>query len=132
MMIIMFVKLKLNLKLIIKNVERYIIMICSKDVDQEEEQELIKYYYDHCLELSENFIREFQDKLDWSFICQDQRLSEEFIIEFKDKVNWKFVSGYQKLSLKFIKDNIDKLDIDFLLMNNNIHQSINQTRIKDI
>jgi hypothetical protein len=33
--------------------------------------------------LSENFIREFQDKVDWNFISKYQTLSENFKEEFK-------------------------------------------------
>ena len=36
--------------------------------------------------LSEDFIQEFQDKVDWEFISKYQNLSD-FIQEFKDKVN---------------------------------------------
>jgi len=54
--------------------------------------------------LSESFIREFQDKLDWSSISVYQKLSESFIREFKDKLNWSNISKYQKLSEEFIKE----------------------------
>ena len=36
--------------------------------------------------LSEEFIKEFQDKVDWHKISEYQKLSEEFIKEFKDKI----------------------------------------------
>ena len=52
--------------------------------------------------LSENFIREFQNEVYWSFISQYQILSENFIREFKEKVVWEFISIYQKLSEDFI------------------------------
>ena len=42
----------------------------------------ISYFY----KLSENFIREFQDKVHWVHISYKQELSENFIREFKDKV----------------------------------------------
>ena len=42
----------------------------------------ISVYY----KLSENFIREFQDKVHWVHISYKQELSENFIREFKDKV----------------------------------------------
>ena len=38
-------------------------------------------------ELSEDFIREYQDKVDWYFISSHQNLSEDFIREFQDKVD---------------------------------------------
>ena len=37
--------------------------------------------------LPEDFIREFQDKVDWDFILMYQSLSEDFKNEFKDKLN---------------------------------------------
>jgi hypothetical protein len=60
--------------------------------------------------LSEDFIREFQDKVDWSFISRYQKLSEDFIRQFQDKVNWNMISFYQKLSEDFIREFQDKVD----------------------
>ena len=31
-------------------------------------------------------VREFQDKVDWEWISEHQKLSEEFIREFEDKI----------------------------------------------
>ena len=36
--------------------------------------------------LSEEFIREFKDKVDWLYICRFQKLSEEFKKEFKKEL----------------------------------------------
>ena len=60
----------------------------------------ISFYY----KLSENFIRKFQDKVEWHFISEYQNLSESFIREFKDKVYWIKISVHQKLSESFIRD----------------------------
>ena len=38
--------------------------------------------------LSEDFIREFQDKVDWGAISIYPNLSEDFIREFQNKVRW--------------------------------------------
>jgi hypothetical protein len=54
--------------------------------------------------LNENFIREFYNKVYWNNISSSQILSENFIEEFQDKINWYFISLYQNLSEKFIKD----------------------------
>ena len=54
--------------------------------------------------LSENFIREFKDRVSWYFICIHQKLSEDFIREFKDKVDWGYIAIYQKLSENFIRE----------------------------
>ena len=48
--------------------------------------------------LTEDFIREFQDKVHWDCISIYQHLSEEFIREFKDDVVWTLISIYQHLS----------------------------------
>ena len=42
--------------------------------------------------LSEDFIREFKDRVKWGFISIYQHLSEDFIREFKDRVKWGFIS----------------------------------------
>jgi hypothetical protein len=55
-------------------------------------------------DLSEEFIREFQDKVHWNCISASELLTEEFIIEFKDKVYWPFIFNHQKLSQKFRKE----------------------------
>jgi hypothetical protein len=41
--------------------------------------------------LSEQFIREFQDKVNWKKISMRQQLSEKFLAEFKDQLNWSTV-----------------------------------------
>ena len=61
-------------------------------------------------ELSEDFIREFQDRVDWTLISKHQKLSEEFIREFQDRVDWEKISRYQRLSEKFIGEFKDKVD----------------------
>ena len=38
-------------------------------------------------QLTEEYIREFQDKVDWNWIPYQKTLSEEFIKEFQDKLN---------------------------------------------
>ena len=54
--------------------------------------------------LSEDFIREFKDKLDWGEICRNQKLSEDFIREFKNKITIYEICRYQKLSEEFIEE----------------------------
>ena len=62
----------------------------------------IEFYQDN--KLSDDFIREFQDKVDWNFISKYQKLSENFIREFQDKVDWYYIAMNQKLSKKFIRE----------------------------
>ena len=61
-----------------------------------------------------NYIREF-----WCQISESQQLSEDFIREFQNKVDWKQISKYQKLNEDIIREFKDKLDWDELLHNKN-------------
>ena len=40
------------------------------------------------LNLSEDFIRENKDSVDWDIISFGQKLSEDFIREFQDRLKW--------------------------------------------
>ena len=60
--------------------------------------------------LSEDFIREFKDKVDWRYISMYQKLSEGFIGEYADRVSWYWVSMYQKLSEGFIREFKDRVN----------------------
>ena len=42
------------------------------------------FYFDN--DLSEDFIREFKDKVDWKYITKYQNLSKDFIREFKKEL----------------------------------------------
>ena len=66
----------------------------------------VSYHY----KLSDNFIREFKDKVDWSQISVYQKLSEDFMREFKDELVWTNISIYQKLSENFIREFHDMVD----------------------
>jgi len=48
--------------------------------------------------LSEDFIREFQDRVNWECISKYQTLSEPFIREFRDKMWLGDILHFQKLS----------------------------------
>jgi len=74
------------------------------------------------VELSEDFIIKFQDKVNWHWISYQQKLSEDFVREFQDKVNWKYISIKRKSSSEFILEFIDKLDIDEILENQELDQ----------
>jgi len=62
------------------------------------------------VELSEDLIRQFADKVDWDNISWSQNLSENFIREFSDKVNWDYISYRQVLSKDFIREFYDRLN----------------------
>ena len=73
------------------------------------------FYLQHTF--SEDFIREFKDKVDWMWISKSQTLSEEFIEEFKDRVNWKYISEYQTLSEDFIREFQNKVSWRYISTN---------------
>jgi hypothetical protein len=58
--------------------------------------------------LSEKFIKEFRNNLDWDLILECQELSENFIKEFLHEINWEFISECQKLSEDFISKGVVK------------------------
>ena len=76
----------------------------SKDFIREFQNKVNWCYISYYQILSEDLIREFKDKVDWIFISIYQKLSEDFIREFKDKVSWRNISKYQKLSEDFKKE----------------------------
>jgi hypothetical protein len=68
-------------------------------------------------ELSEDFIRKYQDKVSWGNISICQTLTEGFIREFQDKVNWANISYIQKLSDEFILEFQNKIHFRRLMSN---------------
>jgi len=87
----------------------------SEDFIRENQDKVNWYCISKYQKLSEEFIREFQDKVDWYNISAYQKLSEEFIREFQDKVDWCWISKYQKLSFEdFIRGNQDKVNWEFI------------------
>jgi hypothetical protein len=58
-----------------------------------------------CFEnLSEDFIKEFKDKVDWYIISHYQNLSESFVEEFKDKIHWYILLKLNNYIPKELKD----------------------------
>lgn len=60
-------------------------------------------------DLTEDYIKENCNILDWEYISRYAKLSEPFIREFIDRVDWNQISLCQKLSEKFMRDYTDKL-----------------------
>jgi type I site-specific restriction endonuclease len=54
--------------------------------------------------LSDDFIRDFKEKLNWDWISTNLPLNENFIEEFQDFVDWEAISEQQNLSEEFIRD----------------------------
>ena len=77
--------------------------------------------------LSEDFIREFQDKVYWYDISMYQKLSEEFIREFQNKVNWVLISKHQKLSESSIRECQDKVKWLYI----SIYQKLSESFIRE-
>ena len=78
--------------------------------------------------LSENFIREIQDRVVWRCISIYQKLSEDFMREFQDRVDWYFISIYQKLSEDFMREFQDRVDWYFI----SIYQKLSENFIREI
>lgn len=60
--------------------------------------------------LSEKFMREMKDYVNWYSISIYQKLSEDFIDEMKDYVDWMSIWGYQNLSEKFVRRHLDRVN----------------------
>lgn len=69
--------------------------------------------------LSNEFIREYADKLDWD-VMNYNIMTEDFIYQFADKVNWVKVSMRRHLSTKFARKFQDKLDWDTISINSSL------------
>lgn len=60
--------------------------------------------------LSESFIREYWDELNWGLLCRYQKVSENLVREFKDKIKWSDYSASKRMSEKFIEEHINYVD----------------------
>jgi hypothetical protein len=98
--------------------------------------------------LSEEFIEEYKDLLNWGFVSQKQKLSEDFVernpdlwkflfdgpIEIcqqfsesfwerhSDKVSWDYVMLNQKVSYEFVARHVGKFNPNYLRRNKKINQ----------
>ena len=66
-------------------------------------------------QLSEDFIRQFKNKLDWDFIVIRQKLSEAFIEKHAQYIDWWLLGAWQELSDEFVEKHSYKLDMEQLL-----------------
>jgi hypothetical protein len=78
----------------------------------------------HRYKLTEEFIREFRDRVWWVYISYTQELSENFIREFHRKVQWDSISRYQNLSEEFMIEFINDIHIRRLFDNRKIPQDV--------
>ena len=75
----------------------------------------------------------------WRSVSFNQKgLSEDFIREFKDKVDWGYISEGQDFSYKFICEFREKLDLNILLERGeinsieNLYSPVNKYELIDI
>ena len=73
-------------------------------------------------DLTEDFIREFADKVDWGWISMYQYLSEDFIKESQHLVNWSAISSFQHLSEDFIREFAYKVNWDCISANQHLSE----------
>ena len=71
--------------------------------------------------LSEQFIRDYQNKLDWNSISFNQKMSDKFIIEFQNKINFHVLHGKWKIlprliALKRLQKSIKVKELDNKIM----------------
>jgi hypothetical protein len=64
-----------------------------------------------------DFFIEFKYKLNWNNVCIIKKLSEDIIREFQNDVNWERISQYQNMSEEFIKEFSHKINFNKLLNN---------------
>lgn len=54
--------------------------------------------------LSEDFMNEFGEQLDWGYISNYQKVSENLIKKFKHKINWVHLCRKQKVSENVLRE----------------------------
>ena len=138
-------------RLLKKHYRLYSIVFEKEQLSEHMIKRYHRYYNDvawhsisRCQKLSEDFIREFQDKVIWQYITIKHNLSEDFLKEFKKKIdwssvfrfsidvsedllrecsdviNWNTLSECNKLSEEFIEEFKDKINWIALLCNNQV------------
>ena len=63
----------------------------------------------------EDWLRQNYKNLRWADICKYKHLSETFIREMADQIDWFFVSEDQVFSIDFIREMRNKLSLRHLL-----------------
>jgi hypothetical protein len=69
--------------------------------------------WDHvtlCQELTERVISECEYLIDWDILCERKVLSEEFIEKHSDNLTWEMISAYQNLSDEFLIKHKEKIN----------------------
>lgn len=77
--------------------------------------------------LSEEFMKEHKDQLDWYLLCLHHKaLSESLIVEMEKHVNWNLISRLQTLSVPFIKSYIAYMNLFHLQKNKKLQHLTNE------
>ena len=76
--------------------------------------------------LTEDFIEEHKDEIDWKSVSKYQKLSENFIERYENLLNWRDISSCQKLSESFIEKYSDKVDWSLI----SVYQRLSNSFIK--
>jgi hypothetical protein len=62
--------------------------------------------------LSEDFIREFKEKVDWGCISAKQNLSNDFLLEFGSKIKWNTYFSHQEADFSIMEEFISQTDYE--------------------
>lgn len=97
-------------------------MFYDKYPNGEMTEEFIReHYQDHewdwsdiYMNLSIDFIRQFQDVIPWRYVSEYKVLLDKDFHEFKNKINWGVASSYQKLSPETLNRFEEYLDYTYL------------------
>ena len=75
----------------------------------------------------------YNPEFDWNDhdFYRNNKLTEDFIREFQDKVNWFDISEYQKLSENFIREFIDKVDLLSILLMQDVSKKFKEECTRD-
>jgi hypothetical protein len=72
--------------------------------------------------LTEQFMIDYQYKLDWMWVCIHQKLSESFMRKMKNQVKWNYAAENQKMSSDFIIEFCD--DINYYCLVKSRHKDM--------
>ena len=74
----------------------------------------------------DEFIEEFQDYINWWYLCGCRIITKDFIKRYENKVNWDSISNCQFLTKEFITEFSDKVNFDLLLDNYNLSDEVKE------
>ena len=72
------------------------------------------------------FIEEFQNYINWWYLCCCRIITKDFIKQYEDKADWDAISNTQSLDKEFITEFSDKLNFNLLLDNDNLPDEVKE------